>query len=205
MTTKSHGFILSPSHLKPTMDVDVDIGASDVDLPASVDQHLVAFDAALAETDKNDVRKRRGFCSQLTFVAKVSLALLCGSVLQIIDLVTDLQTIRLYMAQRRLLDASILSGALLLYIFVALVVGIHRLRSRRSDLYQTLWGGHWLLRALTALLHCVGLGQVPLSVDLAAERMKVRFGKNVKPEDEKRLQEKSRHYVSMSLLQTILG
>ena len=98
------------------MDVNVDVEGAE--FPALMDAHLDAGDAALAETSKAnfssvpDPQKRRVFFSQLGFIIEVFLTLFFGSMLQILDWVTDIKTIRLYVMQRRFLFAAILATTL---------------------------------------------------------------------------------------------
>ena len=97
-----------------------------------------------------------------------------------------------------------LVSVLLLYMVVSAIVGLWILHNE-NQLYATLWNGHWAIRALTVLSHCLGLGLFSLSVDMAMERYKEMFRKNMDEDARQRLAKKTKHYVSMALLQIFLG
>lgn len=188
------------------MSLDLDLTDSDTS-PTSI---LACFDPPLTEMsaekkNKNaQKQKKPGFCSNVGFVCKILLSLLFGTVLQIMDWVTDIETIRRYVEQRSFFFAIMLSFFLFLYVVVAAAIGLWRLR-QQPDVYETLWsGGHTVVKAITVFFHCIGLSQVPLSIDLAFCRLAVRFGTDIGDEDERKLKEKTKHYVSMSLVHTFL-
>ena len=187
------------------MSVDLDLADSDTS-PTSI---LTSFDPPLMETSTDEKTKdnqnKPGFCSNVAFLCKVLLSLFFGTVLQIIDWVTDIETIHRYVERRNFFFAATLTVFLLLYVVVAAAISLWRL-SRQPEVYVTLWnGGHWAIKAVTAFFHFIGLGQVPLSIDLAFTRLAVRFGKDVSQDDERKLHEKTKHYISMSLVHTFLG
>ena len=101
-------------------------------------------------------------------------------------------------------SAGPLVSILLVYMIVSAIVGLWILH-KENQLYATLWNGHWTIRALTILSHCLGLGLLPLSVDMAMERYKEMFRKKKDEDSKQRLVKKTKHFVSMALLQIFLG
>ena len=101
-------------------------------------------------------------------------------------------------------SAGPLVSILLLYMVVSAIVGLWILH-KENELYAALWNGHWTIRALTILSHFLGLGLLPLSVDLAFERYKELFRKKTDVDSKQTLAKKTKHFVSMALLQIFLG
>ena len=97
-----------------------------------------------------------------------------------------------------------LVSVLLLYMVVSAIVGLWILHNE-NQLYASLWNGHWAIRALTVLSHCLGLGLLSLIVDMAMDRYKEMFCKKGNEDAKQRLEKKTKHYVSMALLQIFLG
>ena len=124
-----------------------------------------------------------------------------GSLIQLFDTGSDMHTIWIYVSVHRYYMVGALISVLLLYMTVSAVLGI-RMLQKENQTYSTLWNGHWVIRALTILSHCLGLGLVPLSIDLAIEIWRERFGENV---INHRLVKKTKNYASLALLHIFLG
>ena len=138
------------------------------------------------------------------FIVKLMLGLISGSVMQIFDSGSDISIIRTYMEQQQYKFVAVLVLALLLYMVVSAFVGLWILWKQRQ-MYETLLNGHWTIQILTLLCHCLGLAHVPLSIDLAVDLWRERFGKKDKRDIKRRLLQKTKHIASLTLLQLFLG
>ena len=154
------------------------------------------------EEDENEPKQNNFAKDQ--FLTLLILGLSSATLLQLFDMGSDINTIWIYMLNQDYYAVGMLVSILSVYIVVSAVFGLRMLHNE-NKLYATLWNGHWAIRTLTVLSHCLGLGQVSLSIDLAMEKYKERFGKNMEEATKQRLVKKSKHCVSMALLQQFLG
>ena len=108
------------------------------------------------------------------------------------------------MSEHKYQRAGVLVAALFLYVIVSATVGLRWLQ-RQNKMYDVLCNGHWVIWVLTVMCHLVGLGQVPLSIDMAVEKWRARFATEADKDAEQRLAIKMKHFVSSTLLQAFLG